>query len=215
MDYNNLYTQEADDLFKSLPSPESLGMPQHNRNFNCSQTIVEQDNKFIKIWFKPEIISKKNLEYYEKNYESIDEGIQDVIKLLNSVDDIIINYEWKPNYYLRLEQKKVDSYYHLHSEELLKQFEDIEHYIGYVRDNIKNRCEALYPYGFSDYHPGNIMIDIDLKWTNIDHDETIKYGAGRPVDWHKQFNRFAFNLKRHNFLTDYNINYLKDIWENK
>jgi len=208
MDYKNLYTEQAQQIFKGMNIK-----PGYRGFVSFSKTIIQNENKFFKIFLGPKIIEQGNLDYYNKNYSSVDEGIQDAIKIINSIDNCITDYEYKPNYYLYLEQQKIDTYYRLHSKELINQFNNIEDYVVYYRDNIKRRYANLRHLVFNDYHQGNIMIDEDLNWTNIDHDGAIRYGINTPRAI--EINLIKRRLGTQGRLVDYDSNYLQDIWENK
>jgi len=209
MDYKKFYSEHAHTIFKSMDGQKFRS----GQFVSFSKTIIQNEDKFIKIFLGARIIDPGNLGHYKKNYSSVDDGIQDAIKLINSIDNTITDYEYKSNYYLYLEQHKVDTHYRLHSKELISQFDDIEQYIVYVRDNILRRYEALKPLIFNDYHAGNIMIDKDLNWTNIDQDGAIRYGLGMSRE--AEINLVKRRLPAQGKLIKYDADYIVDIWDNK
>lgn len=206
MNYKNIYTTEALELFKNLPPSQLMD---HQKSF--SKTIIQTEDSFIKICLGPNVIEHGNYGYYKKHYNSVHAGIEDAIKIINSIDDCIIDYDYKDNFYLYVETKKVDSFYELHSAELIEQFDCIEDYIIYFKNNVKSRYDRLEHLIFNDYHVGNIMVDKDLNWTNIDQDGILRYGVGTSKE--EELDLVQRRLWTHGELVKYDANYLRHIWE--
>lgn len=211
MDYNKFFSQEIEHYFKQPCSSDIHGWEPFSR------TIIEHNDKVIKVYLLRELIGGWNIKYYNDIYGSVDAGIQAAIKIINSVDsNIITDYKYKHNYYLRLELKKIKPHYQLHSKELIEQFDSLEDYVVYLRDNINIRTEKLKPFFFVDYHYANIMIDKDLNWINIDHDDMLRHGLTHTWDLVDLRTFLRNNLfKATSMLEDYDLDHIQDIWENK
>lgn len=202
---NFLYTDEVLSIFKDAKL--------YPNTYNtASKTIIVHEDRFLKMYAGPEIIQTQNRKYYKSNYSSLEEGVADSVRIINEVDNnIIIDYKFKDNYYLEINTRRIKTDYRLHSKKLIRQFDSIEDYVIWFRDNIKRHNKKYGALRFNDYHPDNIMIDKDLNWTNVDVDGIICYGMENvePV-----FGPFFLNYGDTGDLKNYNLLHLMDIWEN-
>ena len=201
---DNLYTNKVLDIFKNAKIyPDTFN--------TSSKTIIVYEDSFFKMYAGPEVIHSPNKKYYESNYSSIQEGVADSVRIINEIDNnIIINHKFKDNYYLEINTRRINTEYRLHEKKLIAEFDSIEDYIIYVRENIKERNKKLGHLRFNDYHAGNIMIDKDLNWTNVDVDGIICYGM------HEQKEDSAYLLRGDiGDLVNYDHRHILDIWENK
>jgi hypothetical protein len=201
----NLYTDKILDIFKNAKI--------YPNTYNTSsKTIIVYDDSFLKMYAGSQIIHYANKKYYESNYSSIQEGVADSVRIINEIDNnIIINHKFKDNYYLEINTRRIETEYKLHEKKLISEFDSIEDYIVYFRDNIKRRNRKYGALRFNDYHSGNIMIDKDLNWTNVDVDGIICYGMHSIPEFSPHF----LNYGNVGDLINYDQQYILDIWENK
>ncbi len=185
-----------------------------------TKTIVELKHSYKKIIINNNVILPSNAQYYESIYGSIDAGIEDIVNKINTMDDnIILDYEYKHNYYLEFTTKKVYCDYQLHSKQLVEQFQNIEEYVLWFKRNVWKRKQVFGKHNFTDYHLGNVYVTWDLKWRVIDFDDIVRFsvdGSSDDVFWQSVLDKFLVsnrtNLSNNYVLDNWNREQLIKIW---
>ena len=158
-----------------------------------SRTVVERKNGYLKKYVSPGIIRTENESYFRDTWGSVSMGIDVTVGIINEMDgDLIRDYSWLPNYVLEFDCRKATGVHTLHTRELIDVLGGLELYTQWFKNRVQNRDARLGGLRFTDYHPGNVMVNSDLNWTCVDFDEIFTQGAGTDSQHIQEQHRWKY-----------------------
>lgn len=114
-------------------------------------------------------ISPNAINFYINYYGSVDNALKNIVKQLNKKTNLIEEYVFFPtNNLIFLKANKQKPYYSV--QDLQNKFSSRDELILYCCEQVNNLLKEFYPFIITDLHPGNIFVQHDFSWTNIDLD---------------------------------------------
>ena len=179
---------------------------------NRSRTVWATDKSFIKCYLGNPIVLEGNAQYFTRTYGSISNGVDAVVRIINTLDPgLITDYAYIDNYYLETVSPRIEKTFALHSSELIQRVGGIRSYVSYFKRTVEHRNSVLGDLSYMDYHPENVFVHGDLSWTCVDFDEVFVFGADftESLAWDKIKYKF---LGSQDLLQYYDKSLLEELW---